>query len=84
MNLSLYLRSGVFDNLLVGEVRFISNEKPLHAINRIALDLSQPCLDVRERFLNLLRNNKSKINPRALTSIGDVVNDDNAVRTTIV
>lgn len=43
-----YLRDAVLHNLLAGQVRLVANKELVNTLGRIAVDLLEPLLDVRE------------------------------------
>ena len=45
-----YLGDGVLDNLLVGHIALVTDEKLVDALGGVAVNLLQPLLDVVERI----------------------------------
>ena len=50
-NENIYLRGRVVDNLLCGQIAFVSDQKFVDVFAGVAVDLLQPLLDVVERLL---------------------------------
>ena len=78
-----YLRHTVFHNLLVRQVGLVADEKLVHTLRRITVNLLQPLLDVCEGVY-ITGKCKARNYCEKLTVVGDVVDDNDAVCSTVV
>ena len=80
-----HLRDAVLHNLLAGQVRLVANKELVNTLGRIAVDLLEPLLDIREGICVILGleiiHNWIRV---AYTVIGDVVDNNDTVRATVV
>ena len=80
-----YLGDAVLNNLLAGQIRLVPDEQLVHALRRVSVDLLEPLLDVREGICVILGleiiHNWIGV---AYTVIGDVVDNNDTVRATVV
>lgn len=83
-----HLRDAVLHDLLARQIGLVADEKLVHALRRIPVNLLQPLLDVREGVCGERGKRLSAVRPcpsgLERTVIGHVVNDDDAVCATVV
>lgn len=80
------LRHTVLNDLVAGEVRLVANKDFVHTFRSIVVDLLQPLLHVGERiYTNDGRElEQTTTRQEELTVVGDIVDDNDAVRSTVI
>jgi hypothetical protein len=80
------LRHTVLHDLLASEVRLVANKQLVHTLRSVAVDLLQPLLDVGERVYKKSRERVGADDheTKELTVVSDIVDHNNAVRSTVV
>ena len=80
-----YLGDAVLNNLLAGQIGLVPDEQLVHALRCVSVDLLEPLLDIRESvWRDRLIWNIRVDNEPVLTVIGNVINDDDTVSSTVV
>ena len=79
------LGHAVLDDLLVGQIRLVADQQLVNAFRCVTVNFLQPLLDIRESvWRDRLIWNIRVDNEPVLTVIGNVINDDDTVSSTVV
>lgn len=79
-----YLRHGVFNDLLARQVRLIAHKQLIYTLRCISVNLLEPLLYVREGIWNRKLMGKNGSRRGEYTIVGDIVNNNDPVGTTII